>query len=35
VPGAHVVVYAAAQSDGTLAAERLTVGKNGFVPPPL
>jgi hypothetical protein len=35
VPGAHVVVYAAAQPDGTLAAERLTVGKNGFVPPPL
>jgi hypothetical protein len=35
VPGAHVVVYAAAQPDGTLAAERLTVGKTGFVPPPL
>jgi len=35
VPGAHVVVYAAAQPDGTLAADRLTVGKNGFVPPPL
>ena len=35
VPGAHVVVYAAVQPDGTLAAERLTVGKNGFVPPPL
>jgi hypothetical protein len=35
VPGAHVVVYAAPQPDGTLTAERLTVGKNGFVPPPL
>jgi len=35
VPGAHVVVYAVAQPDGTLAAERLTVGKNGFVPPAL
>jgi hypothetical protein len=35
VPGAHVVVYAAVQPDGTLATERLTVGKNGFVPPPL
>lgn len=33
VPGAHVIVYAARQPDGTLAADRLTVGKNGFVPP--
>jgi hypothetical protein len=33
VPGAHVIVYAAPQPDGTLAADRLTVGKNGFVPP--
>jgi len=33
VPGAHVIVYGAPQSDGTLAAERVTVGKNGFVPP--
>jgi hypothetical protein len=33
VPGAHVIVYAAPQGDGTLAAERLTVGANGFVPP--
>ena len=32
-PGAHVVVYAAAQPDGSLASDRLTVGKNGFVPP--
>ena len=35
VPGAHVIIYATAQPDGTLAAERLTVGKNGFEPPPL
>ena len=33
VPGAHVIVYTAPQPDGTLAADRLTVGKNGFVPP--
>jgi hypothetical protein len=33
VPGAHVIVYGARQPDGTLAADRLTVGKNGFVPP--
>jgi hypothetical protein len=33
VPGAHVIVYGAAQADGTLAAERVTVGKNGFTPP--
>jgi ribosomal protein L30E len=33
VPGAHVIVYAAAQGDGTLAAERVTVGTHGFVPP--
>jgi hypothetical protein len=32
-PGAHVIVYGATQADGTLAAERVTVGKNGFVPP--
>ena len=32
-PGAHVVVYAATQPDGSLAADRLTVGKNGFAPP--
>jgi hypothetical protein len=34
VPGAHVIVYAAARPDGSLAADRLTVGMNGFVPPP-
>ena len=33
VPGAHVIVYASRQPDGSLAADRLTVGKNGFVPP--
>lgn len=32
-PGAHVVVFAARQADGSLVAERVTVGKNGFVPP--
>ena len=32
-PGAHVVVFAAPQPDGALLAERVTVGKNGFVPP--
>lgn len=33
VPGAHVVAYVTRQPDGTLTAERLTVGKNGFTPP--
>jgi hypothetical protein len=33
VPGAHVIVYGAQQADGTLAAERVTIGRNGFVPP--
>ncbi len=33
VPGAHVIVYATRQPDGMLAADRLSVGKNGFVPP--
>jgi hypothetical protein len=32
-PGAHVIVYASRQPDGSLTADRLTVGKNGFVPP--
>jgi len=31
--GAHVVVYAASQPDGTLAAKRITVGLKGLVPP--
>ena len=33
VPGAHVFVIASRQLDGTLVAERLTVGKDGLVPP--
>jgi hypothetical protein len=33
VPGAHVIVYGATQADGAVAAERVTVGKNGFIPP--
>ena len=32
VPGAHVVVTATRQSDGSLSAERVTVGKAGSVP---
>lgn len=32
-PGAHVVVFATTKPDGSLVAERVTVGKNGFVPP--
>jgi hypothetical protein len=32
-PGAHVFVIASRQSDGTLRADRMTVGKNGVVPP--
>lgn len=33
VPGAHVVAYVAKQPDGVLLAERVSVGKNGYVPP--
>ena len=33
VPGAHVIVYAAANPEGRLAAERISVGKDGYVPP--
>jgi Domain of unknown function (DUF5666) len=33
VVGAHVAVYATKQPDGSLAADRITIGKNGFVPP--
>ena len=33
VAGAHVVVYAQPQSDGMLVAERVSVGKDGYVPP--
>lgn len=32
-PGAHVIVYATRGSDGKLAAQRISVGKNGSVPP--
>lgn len=31
-PGAHVIVYALPQPDGSLAAERVSVGKDGYVP---
>lgn len=33
VPGTHVVVTAAKQLDGTLTTDRISVGKNGIVPP--
>jgi len=33
VPGAHILLTAAKQPDGTLTATRVTVGKNGLVPP--
>lgn len=33
VPGAHVLVYARRGNDGALAAERVSVGRGGFVPP--
>ena len=33
VPGAHIVLTATRQTDGTLTADRVTVGKNGLVPP--
>ncbi len=33
VPGAHIILTAAKQPDGTLTAARVTVGKNGLVPP--
>ena len=32
-PGAHVVLNATRQADGSLAANRVTVGKDGTVPP--
>ena len=32
VPGAHVVVYATQQPGGALLAERINIGKNGYVP---
>jgi hypothetical protein len=33
VPGAHVIVMGTEESDGTLSATRIAVGKNGLVPP--
>jgi hypothetical protein len=33
VPGAHVILGAARQPDGTLTASRISVGKDGLVPP--
>ena len=33
VPGAHVVAYVTRQPDGVLLSERVSVGKNGYVPP--
>ena len=33
VPGAHVVAYVTKQPDGLLLTERVSVGKNGYVPP--
>jgi hypothetical protein len=33
VPGAHVLVTASKQLDGTLTSERISVGRNGLVPP--
>jgi hypothetical protein len=32
-PGAHVIVYAVVNANGKLAAERISVGRNGSVPP--
>ena len=33
VPGAHVLVTASKQPDGTLTSDRISVGRNGLVPP--
>jgi RNase P/RNase MRP subunit p29 len=33
VPGAHVVVSGVPQNDGSLVADRVTVGKDGLIPP--
>ena len=33
VPGAHVIVSGVRQNDGSLLAERITVGKDGLIPP--
>jgi hypothetical protein len=32
-PGAHVIVFASRLPDGSLGADRITVGMNGFTPP--
>jgi hypothetical protein len=33
IPGAHVLVYATRQPDGSLSSERISVGKGNYVPP--
>ena len=33
VPGAHILLTATPQPDGSLTAARVAVGKNGLVPP--
>jgi len=33
VPGTHVIVYATADPSGALVADRVSVGKDGYVPP--
>ena len=33
VPGAHIIVYGTTNPDGRLAAERISIGKDGYVPP--
>jgi hypothetical protein len=33
VPGAHVIIFAKASTDGMLAAQRIGVGKDGLTPP--
>jgi RNase P/RNase MRP subunit p29 len=33
VPGAHVIVSGVQQNDGSVLAERITVGKDGLIPP--
>jgi hypothetical protein len=33
VRGAHIIVSATQRPDGALTASRVTVGKNGLVPP--
>jgi uncharacterized protein DUF5666 len=33
VPGAHVIAYATPQPDGTLVAQRVSIGMKGIVPP--